>query len=118
VPIRKCATCKAPVETPATGRRPKYCSDRCRVAAYRKGLSAKNVGALRTTETSDWYTPPDIIDKARRVLGGFDLDPASCAEANATGLRLLATLASFANYQVYACHHGNQRGGTANREAP
>jgi hypothetical protein len=30
-----------------------------------------------------WYTPTDIIDRARRVLGGIDLDPASDAEANA-----------------------------------
>jgi len=51
---------------------------------YQKRQASKNVAALRMTETNEWYTPPDLIGKARRVLGGFDLDPASCAEADAT----------------------------------
>lgn len=32
---------------------------------------------------AEWYTPPHIIESARRVLGNIDLDPASCAVANA-----------------------------------
>jgi hypothetical protein len=32
----------------------------------------------------EWYTPADIIERARRVLGGITLDPASCPEANKT----------------------------------
>src|SRR6516162_4901855 len=31
---------------------------------------------------SDWLTPPDIIERARRVIGTIDLDPASCEVAN------------------------------------
>lgn len=38
--------------------------------------------ANHLSKTAEWFTPPDIVELARRVLGGFDLDPASCAKAN------------------------------------
>mgnify|MGYP001590641319 FL=1 len=35
-----------------------------------------------SSETVEAYTPGWLVDKARYVTGGFDLDPASCAFAN------------------------------------
>ena len=34
--------------------------------------------------SNEWYSPEWIVEPGREALGGFDLDPASCAEANET----------------------------------
>ena len=33
---------------------------------------------------NEWYTPSNIIESARKVLGSIDTDPASCTKANET----------------------------------
>ena len=69
----RCAQCRRLF--PCVRSTARFCSTKCRVAHHRAKyeLIAKN----------NWHTPAAVIALARDVLGTIDLDPASCAEANA-----------------------------------
>jgi len=48
------------------------------VAAY----DNSSMTSRHSSATAEHYSPENVVEAARGVLGGFDLDPASCAKAN------------------------------------
>ena len=40
--------------------------------------------AQHSSASNEHYTPEHVVEAARQLMGGIDLDPASCAEANTT----------------------------------
>jgi phage N-6-adenine-methyltransferase len=49
--------------------------------AYGGKRPVSSVSGSDTYNSDEWYTPIEIVDAARKVLGAFDLDPATCEHA-------------------------------------
>ncbi len=45
-------------------------------------VEVNGVAARHSSATNEWFTPREIVDASRMVLGTIDLDPFSCAKAN------------------------------------
>jgi ParB family chromosome partitioning protein len=50
--------------------------------AYNAIANASKPHVSQNTGDYEWYSPPDVVQAARDVLGAIDLDPASCDVAN------------------------------------
>jgi phage N-6-adenine-methyltransferase len=72
----RCRRCKAAVARAATGRRRRYCSARCRVAAYR-GRRTRPVHY--SSRSCEWSTPPELFARLDARFA-FTLDPCATAD--------------------------------------
>jgi len=72
----KCLRCSTTITRKLTGRRRRYCSNRCRWATFRK--RAKRSVHFRS-DTDEWATPMETFAELDREFGPFDLDV--CADA-------------------------------------
>src|SRR5262249_36009345 len=68
---RRCPRCRSPIRPVGRGRTPRYCSGKCRQAAYRKRAARPLHFSSRTCE---WSTPADLFAALAAEFGPFDLD--------------------------------------------
>lgn len=71
-------TAPEPVEEPLTPYEAQI------AATYTPDPPRANHQNINSSTNNEWYTPSAFVEAARVVLGGIDLDPASCPYANRT----------------------------------
>jgi phage N-6-adenine-methyltransferase len=78
----KCLRCSTTITRKPTGRRRRYCSNRCRWAAFRKRAKRQRSkwATLFSSKTVEWSTPPDYFADLDQEFGPFDLDPCATPE--------------------------------------
>lgn len=57
------------------------CFEQSREVTQSGLLKIANGTHISTSGENEWYTPPVLIEAARKAMGGIDLDPASCKVA-------------------------------------
>lgn len=72
-----CIRCEAPLEPARTGRPRLTCSHACRQAVWDAAHPRRRRSVHHSSESVEWYTPPDLFERVAAQHGPFDLDPAT-----------------------------------------
>lgn len=74
--MTRCKRCRAPLEIPATGRRPSWCGTACRSAGYRR---RRKRSVHFRSDSGEWATPREFFERVDARYH-FTLDVCATAE--------------------------------------
>ncbi|KKL85470.1 hypothetical protein LCGC14_1954440 [marine sediment metagenome] len=81
--MRRCKVCRERMPILATGRPRRYCTDPCKMVAYRR-RNRRLRGSLEvmgSSRSEEWATGPADFAKINAEFGPFDLDPCATPES-------------------------------------